>query len=90
MKNGIKKYYEAVRYCCEGEDRIPFYNTIEQRLLVYEVLGYPFKQNAHYTAGESARINFINEENIATDCGAQLTGYARLHYNMCHTSSFGE
>ena len=35
-----QKYYEAVRYCCEGEDRIPFYNTIEQRLLVYEVLGY--------------------------------------------------
>ena len=35
-----QKYYEAVRYCCEGEDRIPFYNPVEQRLLVYEVLGY--------------------------------------------------
>jgi hypothetical protein len=39
-EKGNQKYYEAVRYCCEGEDRIPFYNTIEQRLLVYEVLGY--------------------------------------------------
>ena len=35
-----QKYYEAVRYCCEGEDRIPCYHPTEQRLLVYEVLGY--------------------------------------------------
>ena len=35
-----QKYYESVRYCCEGEDRIPFYNSVEQRVLLYEVLGY--------------------------------------------------
>lgn len=35
-----QKYYEAVKCCCEGEDRIPFYNPVEQRVLLYEVLGY--------------------------------------------------
>ena len=35
-----QKYYEAVQYCCEGENRIPFYNPVEQRVLLYEVLGF--------------------------------------------------
>ena len=35
-----QKYYESVQYCCEGEDRIPFYNPIEQKVLLYEVLGH--------------------------------------------------
>lgn len=34
-----QKYYNAVQYCCEGEDRLPIYNPIEQRVLLYEVLG---------------------------------------------------
>lgn len=33
-------YYEAVRYCCEGKDRIPYYHSVEQRVILYEVLGY--------------------------------------------------
>ncbi len=33
-------YYEAVRYCCEGENRLPFYNVVEQRVLLYELLSY--------------------------------------------------
>lgn len=35
-----QKYYKAVQYCCEGEDRLPAYNPIEQRVLMYEVLGF--------------------------------------------------
>lgn len=35
-----QKYYEAVQYCCEGKDRFPAYNPVEQRILIYEVLGY--------------------------------------------------
>lgn len=35
-----QKYYKAVQYCCEGEDRLPAYNPIEQRVLLYEVLGF--------------------------------------------------
>ena len=38
-ENWNQKYYEAVRYCYEGEDRIPFYYPVEQRVLLYEVLG---------------------------------------------------
>ena len=34
------KYYEAVRDCCEKEERFPAYNPIEQRVILYEVLGY--------------------------------------------------
>lgn len=33
-------YYETVRFCCEGENRFPAYNPVEQRILLYEVLGY--------------------------------------------------
>lgn len=35
-----QKYYETVRYCCEGKNRIPFHNPVEQRVLLYEVLGF--------------------------------------------------
>ena len=39
-KKWNQKYYKAVQYCCEGEDRLPAYNPIEQRVLLYEVLGF--------------------------------------------------
>ena len=29
-----------MQYCCEGQDRLPAYNPIEQRVLLYEVLGF--------------------------------------------------
>lgn len=34
------QYYEAVRYCCDGKDRIPCYHSVEQRVMLYEMLGY--------------------------------------------------
>lgn len=35
-----QKYYEAVRYCCAGANRLPFSNPVEQKIILYEVLGY--------------------------------------------------
>lgn len=35
-----QKYFEEVRYCCEGKNRIPLYNPVEQRVMLYEMLGY--------------------------------------------------
>ncbi len=35
-----QKYYEAVRYCCAGANRLPFSNPVEQKVILYEVLGY--------------------------------------------------
>lgn len=35
-----QKYYEAVRYCCEGPNRLPLYNSVEERVILYEILGY--------------------------------------------------
>lgn len=35
-----QKYYESVKYCCEGKNRIPAYNPVEQRVTLYEMLGY--------------------------------------------------
>jgi len=34
------KYYENIKRCCEMENGLPVYNPIEQRVLLYEVLGY--------------------------------------------------
>lgn len=35
-----QKYYEAVRYCCAGANRLPFNNPVEQKVILYEVLSY--------------------------------------------------
>lgn len=35
-----QKYYEAVRYCCEGKNRLSFCNPVEQKVVLYELLGY--------------------------------------------------
>ena len=33
-------YYDAVKYVCEGHDRIPDYNSVEQRVVIYTILGH--------------------------------------------------
>jgi len=33
-------YYAAVKYVCEGNDRIPDYNSVEQRVIIYNILGH--------------------------------------------------
>lgn len=35
-----QKYYEAVRYCCAGANRLSFSNPVEQKVILYEVLGF--------------------------------------------------
>lgn len=34
------QYYNAVKYVCESRDHFPAYNPVEQRVLIYEILGY--------------------------------------------------
>lgn len=33
-------YYAVTKICAEGSNRLPAYNSVEQRVLLYEVLGY--------------------------------------------------
>lgn len=35
-----QEYYEVVRYCCEEPNRLPLYNSVEERVILYELLGY--------------------------------------------------
>lgn len=35
-----KEYYSITKSCAEGPNRFPSYNSVEQRVLLYEVLGY--------------------------------------------------
>lgn len=35
-----QKYYETVCYCCEGPNRLPLYNPVEERVILYDLLGY--------------------------------------------------
>ncbi len=34
------KYYSAVKFCCEGKNRLLLNNPVEQRVILYEMLGY--------------------------------------------------
>lgn len=33
-------YYNEVKFVCEGKDRIPDYNSVEQRVTIYNILGH--------------------------------------------------
>lgn len=33
-------YFNAVKFVCEGADRIPDYNSVEQRVVIYNLLGH--------------------------------------------------
>lgn len=35
-----QKYFDVTKICAEGRDHFPTYNSVEQRVLLYEVLGY--------------------------------------------------
>lgn len=35
-----KQYYDAVRICCEGENQLSLYHSVEQRVILYEMIGY--------------------------------------------------
>ena len=35
-----QKYYETVKYCCEGDNRVPFIHPLEQRVKLYEIVGF--------------------------------------------------
>ncbi|MBR4101940.1 MAG: hypothetical protein IKK51_08710, partial [Oscillospiraceae bacterium] len=34
------EYYNAVKFCCEGKNRLLLNNPVEQRVILYEMLGY--------------------------------------------------
>lgn len=35
-----QKYYGTIKYCCEGDNRVPFIHPLEQRVKLYEIVGY--------------------------------------------------
>lgn len=35
-----EQYYDAVRPCCEDENQLPPYHSVEQRVILYEMIGY--------------------------------------------------
>lgn len=67
-ENSCERYFQAVKVCCDGECEFPGYNLLEQRVLLYEMLGYLASYAFYETktgsgkAGEliSAVINAIN------------------------------
>lgn len=48
-----QKYYEAVCSCCDGPDLLPNSNPVEERVILYEMLGY-LTTYAYY-------LSFLNE-----------------------------
>ena len=47
-----QKYYESVKYCCQGKNRVPAYNPVEQKILLYEIVGH-LTSYAYYLSYEN-------------------------------------
>lgn len=39
-KKWNQKYYESIKFCCHGKNRVPAYNPVEQKVLLYEIVGH--------------------------------------------------
>lgn len=57
------QYYEAVRYCCEEKDRIPCSHSVEQRVMLYEMLGY-LTTYAYYLYHKGKNDKKIREKSV--------------------------
>lgn len=62
-----QKYYETIRYCCEGKHRVPAYNPVEQKVLLYEMVsflasyGYHLSFRCTHDDTAAQRCNHINQ-----------------------------
>lgn len=68
-----RSYYAAVKFVCEGKDRIPPYNAVEQRVKIYEILGH-LSAFAYY-------LSFKNDESSKTLCNEILFNIVALVNN---------
>ncbi len=48
------QYFEAVHFCCEGENQLPLYHSVEQRVILYEMVGY-LTSYAYYLCYKGSR-----------------------------------
>lgn len=51
-KKWNQKYYESIKFCCHGKNRIPAYNPVEQKVLLYEIVGH-LTSYAYYLSFEN-------------------------------------
>lgn len=74
-------YYEAIRDCCEGENRFPLYNAIEQRVLLYEMLSY-LVSYAYYLFSRSEYDKSAQRRcwQVHTSIVKLINNYPQLHY----------
>lgn len=76
-----KEYYSITKSCAEGPNRFPSYNSVEQRVLLYEVLGY-WASYAYWISflGEYSQAAQKNCQQICDSIVGLANNYPQLFY----------
>lgn len=76
-----KEYYTITKSCAEGPNRFPSYNSVEQRVLLYEVLGY-WASYAYWISflGEYSQTAQKNCQQICDSIVGLANNYPQLFY----------
>lgn len=54
-----EQYYFSVKECCEEKDAFPFYNIVEQKVLLYEVIGFLIAYAYYLSDTEFEKVSSI-------------------------------
>lgn len=76
-----QKYYEAIQYCCVAKKRLPNTNPVEQRVLVYEILGYLISY-AYYLSCKDThdQLSHKNYRDVFTSVVQLINNYPQFFY----------
>ena len=84
-----QKYYDTVKCIFEGPNRLPFSNPVEQRVVLYEIMGYlcSYAYYQFYKAKHSPKIN-IRLQEIVNSIVQAIKNYPQF-FNAPYDISIG-
>lgn len=76
-----QEYYSAVKFCCEGKSRLLLNNPVEQRVILYEMLGYltSYAYYLYFKNQINKRCSY--ELSAVVNCVVQIfNNYPQIYY----------
>lgn len=74
-----RSYYDAIKFVCKGPDRLPSCNNVEQRVIIYDVLGYLSTFAYHLCFKHDITSQKLCKE-ILQDIFALINNYPQFYY----------
>ena len=76
-----EQYFKATQDCAGGPGRFPFYNAVEQKILLYEVLGY-WTTYAYWLSflGEHSQSARDKSRKVCNNIIGLLNNYPQVYY----------